>query len=163
MPKITKLTKTQVPYVVRTLTTRWECGQDIVEAEVTQYLRQQDSLCFILLNGKTPIGMCAFSKKNDVGVDKSPWLLGLWVEPEYRGNGYGQLLNKAVARQAQKLGYHKLYLDTDSALKYHERFGWKHIGTGSYLGEKTEIMELDILDIWDSCSSSALSTNSLPQ
>lgn len=145
MPTLTRLSADHKAYVIRVLTSRWGCGQAIVESEVEDYLAQKDgSLCFVLMDGETPIGMGVFSKKNDVGVEKSPWLFGLWVEPEHRGNGYGRLLTIARVEHARNLGHTKVYLDTDNAQKYHERFGWKHVGTGSYLGEKTEIMELDI-------------------
>jgi GNAT superfamily N-acetyltransferase len=54
----------------------------------------------------------------------SPWLAGLYVTLEYRRQGVGRVLVKAIEDQARQRGRRRLYLYTRSAANYYERLGW---------------------------------------
>ena len=89
--------------------------------------------------------MGTFHISNDVGVDLHPWCIGLWVEPEKRGNGIGYQITQKRFDWARTLGYKKIYLDTVNADGYHLKFGWRYTGiVGDYHGEPTIVMEHDL-------------------
>jgi GNAT superfamily N-acetyltransferase len=54
----------------------------------------------------------------------SPWLAGLYVDPEFRRHGVGRRLVRAIEDEARLRGNDHLYLYTDSAIGYYERQGW---------------------------------------
>jgi GNAT superfamily N-acetyltransferase len=109
-----------------------------------EWLRQEnDSRVYVMLDGELVVGMCAFDRGSDV-ANLSPWILALWVAPEYRGYGYGQILVGKVLEHARMLGFTKIFLDTVDAQPYHARFGWKYCFTGSWRGAETTIMSLEL-------------------
>lgn len=74
------------------------------------------------------------------GLDDSPetsgifWLGWTYVNPYFRGKGYGARLLHVVIEHVRRLGGRKLYLDTSSSEKYatavafYERFGFREEG-----------------------------------
>ena len=42
--------------------------------------------------------------------DLTPWYATMYVKKEYRGKGYSKLLNDAILKEANNLGYNKIYL-----------------------------------------------------
>jgi GNAT superfamily N-acetyltransferase len=54
----------------------------------------------------------------------SPWLAGLYVDPQYRLHGVGHMLVRAIEGEARLRGNDRLYLYTDSAIGYYQRQGW---------------------------------------
>ena len=76
--------------------------------------------------------------------DLFPWLSGLYVVPEYRGQGIGAQLQNHLADYAKSLGYKELYLYTDIE-NYYEKNGWEHIDNGiTYSGEYDRIYMLTL-------------------
>lgn len=61
--------------------------------------------------------------------DLTPWLAGIYVDPEERGKALGDVLMKYAADEARKMGYSQLYLTTDHD-GYYEKFGWERIEDG---------------------------------
>lgn len=55
----------------------------------------------------------------------------LFVRPQYRGNGIGRMLAKAIIDEAVKIGYNRMRLDTlntlKEAMKLYESLGFKRI------------------------------------
>lgn len=125
---------------------RWDVTEKKALDFVEQYLTKQNtSNCFVAEYDKMPVGMGTFHVNNDIGIDLHPWCIGLWVRPDYRGNGIGYKLTLRRFSWARQLGYKKIYLDTVNAQKYHSRFGWKTTGLmGMYDGTPTEVMEYDL-------------------
>jgi N-acetylglutamate synthase-like GNAT family acetyltransferase len=72
-------------------------------------------------------------------MDLFPWVCALYIEEEYRGNGYGSLLLEKTKQDTAKIGFENLYLSTDH-IGYYERYGFTHIGTGYHpWGESSRI------------------------
>ena len=61
--------------------------------------------------------------------DLSPWFGCLYVSPEARGRGIGDLLQTHAIEESSKKGFKDLYLCTDM-MNYYERTNWKYIGQG---------------------------------
>jgi len=74
----------------------------------------------------------------------SPWLAGLYVAPEHRRRGVGRVLVAAIEDQARQWGNRRLYLYTDSAIKYYERLGWSNIDQIDWRGFATTLMARDL-------------------
>ena len=70
----------------------------------------------------------------------SPWLAGLYVAPEHRRQGIGRVLVEAIEDQARQRGICRLYLYTDSAIKYYEQLGWTIIERVDWKGFPTALM-----------------------
>ena len=62
-------------------------------------------------------------------MDLYPWICALYIEEEYRGNGYCSLLIEKAKKDAEKLGFNDIYLCTDH-IGYYEKYGFEYIGTG---------------------------------
>lgn len=62
----------------------------------------------------------------DVRTDLCPWLVLLFVEDRYRGNGYGKKLLNEVRNKARAMGYDKLYVSGDNS-SYYEHLGFRRI------------------------------------
>lgn len=99
-----------------------------------------------LLYDEDKIIGCAGLITNDFisRMDLYPWLCALYIEEEYRGNSYGQLLIERIKRDTAKLGFTSLYLCSDH-IGYYEHYGFKRIGTGYHpWGESSGIFELKL-------------------
>lgn len=77
-------------------------------------------------------------------MDLYPWLTALFIDEEYRGNAYAQLLVDRAKSDAYKSGFKKLYLSTE-LVGYYEKYGWKYIGDGYHpWNEQSRIYEINI-------------------
>ena len=86
-----------------------------------------------------------FDTMSDVDYTKNAWNTLLWVEPEYRGNGYGKMMTDKRFEYAKSKGYKKVYLDTEEAEQYHLKLGWEKTKDDvSWRGAKVSIMEYDL-------------------
>jgi GNAT superfamily N-acetyltransferase len=74
----------------------------------------------------------------------SPWLAGLYVVSEHRGQGVGRVLVRAIEDQARQRGSRRLYLYTDSAIDYYERLGWSTIDRIDWKGSRTTLMAREL-------------------
>jgi GNAT superfamily N-acetyltransferase len=61
-------------------------------------------------------------------MDLYPWLCALYVDPNYRGKGYGSLLISEVEAKASEY-FDALHLCTDH-IGYYEKYGYEYLGDG---------------------------------
>lgn len=54
----------------------------------------------------------------------SPWIGGLYIKSQYRGQGLGRMLVQALEAKASELGVERLYLSADSAVNFYASMGW---------------------------------------
>ena len=95
---------------------------------------------YLLMNDDTTIGCTGLITNDFISrMDLFPWVCALYIEKEYRGNGYGSLLLEKVKQDTAKIGFDNLYLCTDH-IGYYEHYGFTHIGTGYHSwGENSRI------------------------
>ncbi len=138
------------------LATLWaqEWVPNVTDADIAQKIfKFQDRIS----TGKPPFVLVAFSGKKLLGSaalfehdlakrpDLSPWLAGVLVLPEYRGNGVARDMISEAVEKAKRLGYHRIYLHTEVAQGLYEKLGWIYLeSTKNDLGEDTDIYYLDI-------------------
>lgn len=95
---------------------------------------------YLLMDKNKVIG-CAGLITNDFisRMDLYPWISSLYIEKEYRGNAYGNILLEQAKTDAKKNGFSNLYLCTDH-IGFYEHYGFEYIGTGYHpWGESSRI------------------------
>ena len=96
---------------------------------------------FFLLLDDNKVAGCYALLTNDLvsRQDLLPWVACLYVEPEYRGKGWGNLMLEHGLETAKVMGYSKAYLTTDHD-GYSEKYGWIRMEDGFNLfGEQGRI------------------------
>ena len=66
-------------------------------------------------------------------ANRYPWITSLYIDENYRGRNYGQLLMNHVIHRAQLLGYQTIYLAAGKT-DYYRRQGWYELE--QYLHQK---------------------------
>ncbi|WP_430966655.1 GNAT family N-acetyltransferase [Spongiimicrobium sp. 2-473A-2-J] len=87
--------------------------EDELQDIARQYSEPEGSLVIAYSNKKQPIG-CFGIRKLDEGICE---LKRMYIHPEFRGQGIGNLLMKESIRAGNKLGYTKIRLDTLSTMR----------------------------------------------
>jgi GNAT superfamily N-acetyltransferase len=118
--------------------------------EVREILAEADAevgtpQSFVLLAGEVPCGTASFMSadleiRNDIG----PWLAGVYVVPEARGQGCAQRLVAAVEEAARRAGHESLFLYTNDAQGFYDRLGWYAIGEAVDNDRPVTIMRRDL-------------------
>jgi GNAT superfamily N-acetyltransferase len=109
------------------------------EAELDGRLHLPTSAGFVALDGDRAIGAVQLHEfEIDAIRDRSPWVCGMVVKPEYRGMGVGRRLIAALERFAAGHGVPQLWVfteDTEHAAGFYERCGWQQHGESEQDGE----------------------------
>ena len=72
-----------------------------------------------------PAGCCLFVREEiDAKHDLTPWLASLYVAPDFRKQGIGAALVRAIERHARNVGCGTLHLYTVSAEMFYAKLGW---------------------------------------
>ncbi|EKN3983392.1 GNAT family N-acetyltransferase [Yersinia enterocolitica] len=78
-------------------------------------------------------------------MDLYPWLCALYIEENFRGHAYGELLIKHLAEEAKSIGFDELHLCTDH-IGFYERYGFTFTGMGYHpWGESSRIYSLSLI------------------
>jgi GNAT superfamily N-acetyltransferase len=101
---------------------------------------QQVALIAFLDGEPAGTGMLVLSEIKPVH-QVSPWLVGLFVAPDFRRRGVGRTLVRAIEEQARQRANTQLYLYTDEAKGFYERLGWTARDRVVWLGYDTTLME----------------------
>jgi GNAT superfamily N-acetyltransferase len=67
--------------------------------------------------------------------DRSPWVLGMVVDPVWRGRGVGQALLSGLGARAAKLAFRQLWVATKHAAGFYQQCGWLNVGSADTAGE----------------------------
>lgn len=93
-------------------------------------------------NGKA-LGTAALRTQDlDERTDLSPWLGGVFVLPEHRGQGIASALCRAATVHANAMGHPVLYLFTADKKSLYERLGWRTIESATWRGLCGSIMSI---------------------
>jgi len=95
---------------------------------------------YLLIKGDEVIG-CTGLVTNDFisRMDLYPWVCGVFIEEEHRGNAYASLLLEKAKEDTAKAGFTHLYLSTDH-IGFYEKYGFEYIGQGYHpWGETSRI------------------------
>jgi GNAT superfamily N-acetyltransferase len=76
----------------------------------------------------------------DTRMQYSPWLAGVFVDPNERGRGIGRALTLHVMREAGTRGFPRLYLYTPSAEDFYPKLGWTVLERTRYRDTDVAIM-----------------------
>lgn len=77
-------------------------------------------------------------------MDLYPWICALYIEEEYRGHGYGNLLMEKAKGDAKAGGFKYVYLCTDH-IGYYEKYGFEFIGVGYHpWGDDSRIYRFEL-------------------
>lgn len=116
-----------------------------VEGRFQDHLNSTElPITLVALDEGTPVGMCSLREYDGIRPDLVPWLGSLVVHPDFQKQGIGKLLIDATKKQAQAMGFQKLYLFTIQPTKshYYERLGWTKIGGDQFEGHPATVMEI---------------------
>lgn len=77
--------------------------------------------------------------------DLWPWLCALYIEENYRNQGFGFRLLEHCKKECNRLGFQNLYLSSDH-IGYYEKYGFEFIGsTSDPFGGSSRIYQVDII------------------
>lgn len=105
---------------------------DLAERMVRDHL----PLGIIALVDGEVAGTCALSlRSGGLVTERGPWLGGLVVSPEQRGQGVGAALLARTLVEVRRLGHERVYALTATAQALFVREGWRLVETMPMAGE----------------------------
>lgn len=98
-------------------------------------------IAWIAHEGNNALGTAALRTHDlESREDLSPWLGGVFVQPQYRGRGIATALCKTVEKKAASMDISRLYLFTHGEESLYERMGWEPQETTLWHGHLCTIM-----------------------
>ena len=96
------------------------------EATLDSRLHLPTSAGWVALDGDGVVGVVQLHEfEIDAIRDRSPWVCGMVVSPEFRGRGVGRRLLAALEAFAAEHGVPRLWVFTEQAAEFYERCGWE--------------------------------------
>ena len=96
---------------------------------------------FVLFEGGRPVGTAGLVKQDlDARPDLSPWLAGVFVEPDARRRGHAAALVRQVEDHARAAGVAALWLYTLGQERLYARLGGERAGTERDRGQDVVLM-----------------------
>jgi GNAT superfamily N-acetyltransferase len=100
---------------------------------------------FVLLVDGRPVGTASLAAQDlEERPDLTPWLAGVFVEPEARGRGLAASLIGAVEDECRRAAIPTLWLYTRTAEKVYARAGWRTVETVAHDGKSYALMRRDL-------------------
>ena len=93
-----------------------------------------------LANGKLLGSASLIRHDMDTRLELSPWLAGVFVAPEHRGQGIGAQLVRRIMGEAGALHVSILYLYTVHSEAFYSNLGWSLLEHCDYRKQKIAIM-----------------------
>src|SRR5579884_26763 len=122
-----------------------EWGAGLSEEEHQRWLRlaEEDArlhdlyhAAFVALDDSYSVGVVQLHQFDIVEMaDRSPWVCGMIVRPEYRGRGIGRRLLSALEDFAAAEGAEAIWVWTDTASDFYAACGWTRYGDVVAAGE----------------------------
>ena len=105
------------------------CTLAQVEADVAGAVAPRGApQCFVRMVDGAPVGAASLAVQDlDTRPELSPWLAGVWVQPEWRGQGHGLALIRAAEAACRAGGLPELWLYTMRAEGVYVRAGWRTV------------------------------------
>ncbi len=96
---------------------------------------------YLLMDGEKLVAFGTLTGQDAIRDESmTPWIGFVFVQPEYRGHRYSQLLLNHCEAEAAKLGYSKIYIGTDHIGLY-EKYGYIYMENRvDYWGDDTRIL-----------------------
>lgn len=100
---------------------------------------------FVLLVDDKPVGTASITAHDlDQRPDLTPWLAGVFVTPEARGNGYAAKLVAAVENEARRQSISILWLYTTTAERIYARLEWRTVERFLHDGKPAALMRREL-------------------
>lgn len=132
-----------VPDVVAIAWAEW--GASLSDEEHLRWLREAERDCrlhtafsagFVAINRGAAIGTVQLHEFDiDAMRDRSPWVCGMVVRPEYRGMQIGRHLLESLESFARGRGVRRLWVFTEHAAGFYQACGWERFGESEQDGE----------------------------
>jgi GNAT superfamily N-acetyltransferase len=102
---------------------------------------------FVLLDQDRPVATASLAH-DDLAArrDLTPWLAGVFVEPDWRGRGYATELVRRVETFASAASVPILWLYTWTAEPLYARLGWQRVGLEQDRGQEVVLMTRHLVD-----------------
>ena len=108
---------------------KWNLNKEIWHNLISDCISTQNALprWYLMVNNENEIIGCIGIMTDDVSKENlKPNIAGLYVEENMRSMGLGAALLEHAQKEANKLGFPKLYLTTYHK-GYFEKYGWKYL------------------------------------
>jgi GNAT superfamily N-acetyltransferase len=103
---------------------------------------------FVLFDGERPVATAGLTGNDlETRPDLTPWLAGVFVEPEYRGRSYATVLVRHVEAFAAAASIPVLWLYTSRAEGLYLRLGWQTVGLERQRDRDVVLMRRDLRQI----------------
>lgn len=136
------------PAVVDIAWASW--GDGLPQEEYERWLRlaQEDarrnsrfSAGFVALHEGQAVGTVQLHEFDiEAMADRSPWVCGMIVKPEYRGKGIGRRLLAALESFAASRGVDTVWVFTGAAAGFYQQCGWSSFGERVHEGEPGTVL-----------------------
>ena len=100
-------------------------------------------LTLIARMGDQVVGTASLVKHDmEVHLELTPWLSSVYVESEYRRQGFGSQLVKRMVKEAAGMNTKILYLFTPDRESFYAGMGWQLLYREKYRGQRVVLMEI---------------------
>ena len=133
---------------------RWSVDRQLYHNSMNDSVSTEKSIprWYLMLRDEEIIGGFGLID-NDfmVRTDLCPWLCALHIEPSERGQQLGAKLLEYSRSEAAKLGFDKVFLNTDH-VGYYEKYNWRYIGDFAHQsGANSRVYEADATSLRETC------------